>query len=77
MQAIYGKTQVLPMVMVQKPDGAVFPDGLTELRRAIEVRVQPHAPGVDLETQIFDSHNTLERLCLACGEHIRELMQMM
>lgn len=76
-QAIYGKTLVLPMVMVQTSDGAVFPDGLTELRRAIEVRVQPHAPGVDIETQIFDSHDTLKRLCLACGGHIRELMQMM
>jgi hypothetical protein len=76
-QTIYGKTQVLPMVMVQQPDGTAFPTGLAKLREAIQRRVQPHAPDLDLNTQVFDQPETLERLCTACGGHIRELMQMM
>lgn len=76
-QTIYGKTQILPMVMVQQPKGAVFPEGLATLREAIQRRVQPHAPEQDLDTQIFDQPETIERLCIACGGHIRELMQMM
>ncbi len=76
-QTIYGTTQVLPMVMVQQQDGTVYPAGLAKLREAIQLRVQTHAPDLDLDTQVFDSHETLERLCIACGGHIRELMQMM
>lgn len=76
-QTTYGRTQVLPMVMVQQRDGTVFPEGLAKLREAIQRRVQPHAPEWDLDNQIFDNSETLRRLCLACGGHIRELMQMM
>lgn len=76
-QAIYGKTQVLPMVMVETEDGSVFSGGLVELQKAIEKRIHPHAPNLALDTQVFDNHETLERLCISCGGHIRELMQMM
>jgi hypothetical protein len=76
-QTIYGKTLILPMVMVQQQQGEVFPEGVAKLREAIQLRVQPHAPEWDLDTQVFDNPATLERLCIACGGHIRELMQMM
>ncbi len=76
-QTIYGTTQVLPMVMVQQQNGDAYAQGLEKLREAIQLRVQPHASDLDLETQVFDSRETLERLCIACGGHIRELMQMM
>jgi hypothetical protein len=76
-QTIYGKTQVLPMVMVQQQNGAVYPAGLAKLREAIQLRVRPHAPKLDLDIQVFDSRETLERLCISCGGHMRELMQMM
>jgi hypothetical protein len=76
-QTIYGKTQVLPMVMVQQQDGTLFAEGLAKLQEAIQRRVQPHAPLLDLETQVFADPETLNRLCLASGGHIRELMQMM
>jgi AAA ATPase domain len=75
-QTIYGKTLVLPMVMVQPPHGGVFPEGVAKLREAIQRRIQPHAPESALDTQVFDTPETLERLCLASGGHIRELMQM-
>jgi hypothetical protein len=76
-QTTYGKTQVLPMVMVQDQKGNRFPEGLAKLREAIDRRIKPHALHLDLDTQIFDSPETLNRLCMACGGHIRELMQMM
>ena len=76
-QTIYGKTQVLPMVMVQQQDGTVFPAGLEKLQEAIQRRVSTHAPALELDTQVFDDPETLKRLCTACGGHIRELMQMM
>ncbi|OLP17701.1 pilus assembly protein PilB [Leptolyngbya sp. 'hensonii'] len=76
-QTIYDKTLVLPMVMVQQHTGEVFPPGLAKLREAVWLRVNPHAPDLDLATQVFDAPETLERLCLSCGGHIRELMQMM
>jgi hypothetical protein len=76
-QTIYGQTQVLPMVMVQQLDRLPFPAGEIKLQEAIQRRVQLHTPTRDLVTQVFDAPETLERLCLACGGHIRELMQMM
>lgn len=76
-QTIYGTTQVLPMVMVQQQNGDSFSAGLAKLREAIQRRIQPHAPKLNLDTQVFDDPETLERMCVACGGHIRELMQMM
>ena len=77
-QTIYGTTQVLPMVMVQQQERHRLHDrDWRKLREAIQRRVQTHAPDLDLDTQVFDSRETLERLCIACGGHIRELMQMM
>ncbi|MBD2157693.1 ATP-binding protein [Leptolyngbya sp. FACHB-16] len=76
-QTIYGNTQVLPMVMVQEPDGTTYPDGLTKLREAIELRVRPHVADLPLDNGIFDNPETVKRLCISCGGHIRELMQMM
>jgi hypothetical protein len=77
LQTIYGRTLVLPMVMVQQREGAAHDAGLAKLREVIQRRVRPHAPTRDLETQIFDSAETLQKLCVSCGGHIRELMQMM
>ena len=77
LQTIYGRTLVLPMVMVQRREGTAHDAGLVKLREVIQRRVRPHAPTRDLETQIFDSAETLQKLCVSCGGHIRELMQMM
>lgn len=77
LQTIYGKTLVLPMVMVQQRQGAVYDAGLAKLREAIQLRVQPHDPKLKLDTQVFDAAETLQRMCISCGGHIRELMQLM
>ena len=75
-QTIYGKTLVLPMVLVHDQDGVAYDEGLENLREAIRLRVQPHSPR-DLDTQVFESPEVIKRLCIASGGHIRELMQMM
>lgn len=76
-QTIYGKTLILPMVMAQDYHSNPFPAGLAKLQEAIQLRVQPHAPTLALTTQVFDTAETLDKLCISCGGHIRELMQMM
>ena len=70
----YGYPQVLPMVMVQTRDGKPYPEGLQRVKDLLANRITPLAPNKDLETEIFDSPATLERLCLMSGGHIRELM---
>ena len=70
----YGYPQVLPMVMVQTREGESYPAGLRRVKDLLAKRICPFAPDKDLETEIFDSPKTLERLCLMSGGHIRELM---
>ncbi|MCY7273604.1 MAG: ATP-binding protein, partial [Phormidesmis sp. CAN_BIN44] len=72
----YGRTPILPMVMVQTRDGQPYEPGIKKLKEAICRRVEPHAEKRDLETEIFDSSTTIERLCAMSGGHMRELMQM-
>ena len=73
----YGDCQVLPMMMVQQPTGAVHEPGLAKVKELIGRRVQTYAPALALESDIFDSRETLEHLCLSSGGHMREVMQLM
>jgi len=70
-------TQVLPMIMVRKPSGEVHPPGLAKMKELIEKRVKQVDPHLSLETDFFDTAETLERLCLMSGGHVRNLMLMM
>jgi hypothetical protein len=72
----YGKPGLLPMVMVRNPDGTPCNDGLAAMKELVKQRVQLHTRQ-SLETQVFDSPETLERLCLMSGGHVRELMLLM
>jgi len=69
--------QVLPMIMVRNPSGEVNPPGLAKMKELIEKRVKQVAPHLSLETEFFDTTETLERLCLMSGGHVRNLMLMM
>lgn len=73
----YGKPGLLPMVMVKNRDGSVCDAGLVVMKQLIERRVRLYSPTRNLETQIFDAPETLERLCLMSGGHVRELMLLM
>jgi hypothetical protein len=73
----YGDYQVLPMIMVRTLDGSVYEAGLSKLKELISKRVSQFAPDASLDTEIFDRSETIERLCLASGGHVREVMQLM
>ena len=70
----YGNPQLLPMIMVKTPDGEIYPPGFSKVRAVIANRVRRFAPTASLETDIFASAEIVERLCLASGGHVRELL---
>ncbi|HEY9798849.1 MAG TPA: ATP-binding protein [Leptolyngbyaceae cyanobacterium] len=72
--------KVLPMVPVRLQDGNAFEEGMTLLQQMVMARA---FPGVSWEqsqhliTQVFDSPETLERLCLVSGGHLRNLLMLL
>ena len=69
--------QVLPMVRTQNRDASACEPGLDALRQMILARAFPDLPAdqrLDQLGQIFDSSETLDRLCLASGGHVRNLL---
>lgn len=72
--------QVLPMVPIKGEDGSDFPDGIKMLRQMVLVRAFPDVDRTDLMnciTDVFDSPETLDRLCLASGGHMRQLLRLL
>ena len=72
----YNTPQVLPMILVQNLDGSAHQPGLAKIKELIKKRVQKIDPNLSLETGLFDTEETLERLCLMSGGHVRDLMKM-
>ncbi|PSN16961.1 KAP family P-loop domain-containing protein [filamentous cyanobacterium CCT1] len=69
--------QVLPMVRTQNRDSSLCEPGLEALRQMILARAFPDLPAdqrLEQLGQIFDSAETLDRLCLASGGHVRNLL---
>jgi AAA ATPase domain len=69
--------QLLPMVRTQNWDGSVCEAGLAALEQMILVRAFPTCePQERLQnvTQLVDAPETLERLCLVSGGHVRNLL---
>ena len=64
----------LPMVMVQQRDCSPCPDGLALMEEVVKKRVRQFFPTRSLETEIFETKEVLERLCLMSGGHMRNLM---
>ncbi|NET57180.1 MAG: AAA family ATPase [Symploca sp. SIO2E6] len=70
--------KVLPMVPVQLRNGSRHPEGMALLQQMVLARAFPDVePQQRLSkiTAIFDSPETLERLCLASGGHVRNLLR--
>lgn len=69
--------KVLPMVRLKGRDGNVCAEGIASLRQMILARAFP-----DIDPQerlsfilkVFDSPETLDRLCLVSGGHVRNLL---
>nr|WP_263013063.1 ATP-binding protein [Ancylothrix sp. D3o] len=69
--------KVLPMVPVQYRDGSEHREGMALLRQMVMARAFPELPEIErlkLITEVFDTPETLNRLCCASGGHARELL---
>jgi hypothetical protein len=81
----YNKPQVLPMIMVKDRDGNVYEAGLEKMKEIIAKRIEQitiegdrnagKALATTLDSQLFESEDTLNQLCLMSGGHSRNLMQ--
>lgn len=67
---------VLPMVMTETRKNEINSEGIEILKSIVGSRVWAieGAEAMSLETQIFDSRETLERLCVMSGGHVRNLV---
>ncbi|AFZ12539.1 hypothetical protein Cri9333_1650 [Crinalium epipsammum PCC 9333] len=73
----YSDPEILPMIMVQTPEGKIYESGFKKIQEVIDRRVKLFDPNLSLETEVFDSQDTLERICLMSGGHVRNLLLLM
>ena len=69
--------KVLPMVPVQLRDGSECHEGISLLRQMVLARAFPEVDRdrrLGLITEVFDSPETLDRLCWISGGHVRNLL---
>ncbi|NET47418.1 MAG: AAA family ATPase [Merismopedia sp. SIO2A8] len=69
--------KVLPMVPVRMPDGAPCEAGLKQMCQMVLARAFPQESPesrLALISQVFDHPDTLTRLCLISGGHVRNLL---
>ncbi|BAZ20455.1 hypothetical protein NIES4073_13310 [Kalymmatonema gypsitolerans NIES-4073] len=72
--------KVLPMVPVLQRNGTVFEEGIYLLKQMVLARAFPRIPEeyrFDFIKDVFDSPETLERLCCVSGGHVRELLMLL
>lgn len=68
---------ILPMVRVKRRDGEICEQGMDLLRQMVLTRAFPDLDPqrrLDLISDVFDSADTLERLCFISGGHVRNLL---
>jgi hypothetical protein len=72
--------KVLPMVPLQWSDGKVHEEGMLLMRQMVLARAFPELPPQDRLTkihEIFDSPDSLDRLCILSGGHIRDILRLL
>ncbi|HEY9603518.1 MAG TPA: P-loop NTPase fold protein [Allocoleopsis sp.] len=72
--------KVLPMVPVKLRNGSECPEGMALMRQMVLARAFPDVEPerrLGLIEEIFDSTETLDRLCLISGGHVRELLRLL
>ena len=72
--------KVLPMVPVKLRNGSECPEGMALMRQMVLARAFPDVESqqrLGLIEEIFDSAETLDRLCLVSGGHVRELLRLL
>ncbi|HYX18354.1 MAG TPA: P-loop NTPase fold protein [Nostoc sp.] len=69
--------KILPMIPVRLRSGEIFTQGLAMMQQMVLARAFPDILPSDrlgLITEVFDSRETLDRLCLISGGHVRDLL---
>lgn len=69
--------KVLPMVPVLLKDGSTCQEGMALLRQMVLARAFPDVASeqrLDLMLEVFDTPETLDRLCSISGGHVRNLL---
>jgi hypothetical protein len=69
--------KVLPMIPVRLRSGAIYAQGLESMRQMLLARAFPDINPenrLDLISEVFDSVDTLDRLCLMSGGHVRSFL---
>lgn len=69
--------KVLPMIPVLLRTGEIYTEGLELMRQMLLARAFPDilpSNRLNLITELFDHQNTLDRLCLISGGHVRDLL---
>ncbi|MCC5625269.1 P-loop NTPase fold protein [Nostoc sp. CHAB 5715] len=69
--------KMLPMIPVRLRSGEIFTQGLAMMQQMVLARAFPDilpSDRLDLITEVFDSLETLDRLCLISGGHVRDLL---
>jgi hypothetical protein len=69
--------KILPMVPVRRRDGSDCEEGMALLRQVVLVRAFPDVEPeqrLSLITKVFDSPETLDRLCRISGGYVRHLL---
>jgi hypothetical protein len=69
--------KVLPMVPIQLRDGRDYPKGMALLRQLVLARAFPDVDAqarLSLIPEVFDSLQTLDRMCRISGGHVRNLL---
>ncbi|WP_442940570.1 P-loop NTPase fold protein [Nostoc sp.] len=72
--------KVLPMIPVQLRDGSEYFEGMQLLQQMVLARAFPDIQPQErlgLTTKVFDSPDTLYRLCSVSGGHVRNLLGML
>jgi len=74
------RPQVLPMVPVRWRDGSECSEGMRLLRQMVLARAFPdyeQQQRLSNITEVFDSPETLDRLCRVSGGHVRNLLRLL
>lgn len=75
-----GDPKVLPMVSVRLRDGRECVEGMRLLRQMVLSRAFPdldETQRINAIPEIFESHETLNRLCRVSGGHVRNLLRLL
>lgn len=73
---IYGNPPVLPMIMVQTPENQPYQRGIEKVKEILQKRLSLIDTTLSV-VDMFEERETVEKLCLMSGGHVRNLLLLM